>query len=420
MIQQNYPILYRGSVKDVLGPIPTETKSGTKSAVVFHYTDSFSVFDWGRMPDSLEQKGQALAMIAAHWFEKLEAPETWREFSRTPEALALRKGSRFGAAFNELGERFQENGLRTHYLGVIDDAGNSIQLKDATAPVRHMAVREVSVVKPVLKTVLGRSLPDYFSTRNAPLPRLVPLEVVFRFGCPEGSSLIERVRRDHEYMTSIGFPDFAVTPGQKWDFPVIELFTKLEATDRPLGLSEALAITGLSAEQLQEILLSTAWVGGILKRLCAERGLELADGKLEWGLDEGGHSFLVDAVGPDELRLLRRTSSGDREVQLSKEFLRAFYRSTPWYTGVERAKRFAATAGSTEWKRMVNTPAPKLPENCRVVATQLYQALANELTGRPWFPKAWSLEKVTEQANLIIAAVPAEVEPPQVNPDAAE
>ena len=38
---------------------------------------------------------------------ELERPESWKEFSRSPAALALRKANRWGAAFNELGETLQ-------------------------------------------------------------------------------------------------------------------------------------------------------------------------------------------------------------------------------------------------------------------------------------------------------------------------
>ena len=49
--------LYRGSVKDVKGP--------WGGGVAFDYTDAYSVFDWGRMPDLLPQKGAALATLTA-------------------------------------------------------------------------------------------------------------------------------------------------------------------------------------------------------------------------------------------------------------------------------------------------------------------------------------------------------------------
>lgn len=403
----SYNVLYRGSVKDVRGPVKLMAGLGQPDGpsvldgVVFDYTDAYSVFDWGRMPDTIPRKGSALALIAAEWFERIERAETWKEFSRSPDTVALRKGNRFGSLFNEIGEELQTQGIRTHYLGVLPEASGSAAEAPSPAlvpwtlaatqrPVRHMVVRQVAVVKPSFQTILGRSIPNYLTTQLAPAPKLIPLEVVFRFGVPEGSSLLERVERIPGYLASIGFGDFKIEPGVRWDFPVLELFTKLEPSDRPLSLTEALAISGLSGDQMQRMLLKTAWVAGYLKSLCARRGIELADGKLEWAVSQDGGLFLVDAVGPDELRLVKDG------IQLSKEFLRIHYRQTSWYRNVLRAKELAQKQGIAEWKKFVGDQPPPLSASFRDLASNLYMSLANELTGRNWFPEAWSLARVVE------------------------
>jgi phosphoribosylaminoimidazole-succinocarboxamide synthase len=394
------PLLYRGSVKDVRGPIvfnghasDGRKDGGTREAVVFDYSDAYSVFDWGKMPDALPQKGASLAIIAADWFEKLGKAETWKEFSKSPDALALRRANRFGSAFNELGEALQQNGLRTHYMGVVPQASLA-QLSEVHAPFSQIAVELVSVVKPQMTSVLGRSIADYEATRAAPSPRLIPLEVVFRFSCPPGSSLLERTSHNPSYLSELGFGDLKLEPGVKWDFPVLELFTKLESTDRPLTFSEALAISGISATKLQEVLFKTAWVAGWVKSICARAGLELADGKLEWALAGQGAEaelVLVDAIGPDELRILKNG------VQLSKEFLRTHYRGSAWYEAVVKAKQEASVRGSAEWKKWVTDGPTPLPPAMKTLATQLYQVLANELTGKRWFKDAWTLERVVSE-----------------------
>ncbi|MGK5085681.1 phosphoribosylaminoimidazolesuccinocarboxamide synthase [Bdellovibrionota bacterium FG-1] len=392
--------LYRGSVKDLKGPVRVQEGpevGDACEAIVFEYTDAYSVFDWGKMPDLLPHKGEALATLAADFFEKLERAETWKEFSRSSDALGLRKGNRFGSAFNEVGEDLQSRGLRTHYygvlLGAIPEKGEiqPTQLAQVQAPIKSLLVRRVAVVKPLLTTVLGRALPDYHPTRNAPLPRLVPLEVVFRFSLPEGSSMLERVARDPGYLASLGFADSKAELGAKWDFPVLELFTKLETSDRLVSLTEALAMSGLSASQLQDLLFRTAWVAGCLRWLCGKAGIELADGKLEWGVDEHGHCQLVDAIGPDELRLLKDG------VQLSKEFLRQHYRDSIWYETIQKAKDTAKAHGISEWKKAVPLPPPPLPPEKRELASQVYLALTQALTGRQWFPEAWSLDRVVAE-----------------------
>lgn len=396
MIHHQFPTQYRGSVKEVIGPVGKN--------VIFRFTDSYSVFDWGKMPDSLNGKGQALTVIAAYFFEKLRQAETWKSFSRAPEALALRKGSRFGSAFNEIGEVLQDKGLVTHYVGVLDDDQNTPHhqpLSGMKTPPNLLMVEQVSVVRPKFTTVMGTPVADYQPTRTAVAPRLIPLEVVFRFSCPPGSSLLSRVQKDPDYLATLGYPGLTVAPGAKWDFPVIELYTKLESTDRLLTLPEALAISGISAEQLQDIMLRTAWVAGALKWICAQVGLELADGKLEWALTATGDSMLVDAIGPDELRLLFVPLTKVGEYQLSKEFLRTLYRGTAWYQAVEAAKLQAKQKGTTEWRKLVTVNPTKLSPEHFALASQLYQTLANHITKKVWFPEAWAMDRVISEIEKV-------------------
>ncbi|MBI2712009.1 MAG: hypothetical protein HYX41_03955 [Bdellovibrio sp.] len=387
--------LYRGSVKDLFGPVAV----GEVPSVIFEYTDAYSVFDWGRMPDLLTGKGEALAVMAGEIFERLEKPEVWRDYSKSADALLLRKGNRFGSLFNEMGEELQSKGLRTHYLGVFEKS--PLEIRDDTqiqpkktaqiqTPVRRLVVKQVSVAKPLISQFLGRSIPDYEPTRSSRPPRLVPLEVVFRFGVPEGSSLIERVSKDPSYLASIGYGDTSVVGGASWDFPLLELFTKLEPSDRILSYSEALAISGITAKQLQELMLKTVWVSGLLRYWFSNIGLQLADGKFEWGIGADGSCFLVDAIGPDELRILKDG------VQLSKEFLRIHYRKTTWFQSVENAKAQAKKLGSLEWKRWVQEGPPVLPTDLHEAGIQVYLSLANDLLGRKWFPQAWGVNRVVE------------------------
>lgn len=420
--------MYRGSVKDVLGPV--QAKGHT--AVVFRYSDAFSVFDWGRMPDAIPRKGEALALMGAALFSRLENPTAWQDFSRSQVALALRKGitsvhsvqlkkgiredgtpTSLGSAFNELGERLQKEGLRTHYLGLAREADLAadgaavapVELSALREPLKCMLVRQVSVVKPTLRAVMGKAVVDYAPTREAPAPRLVPLEVVFRFGAPEGSSILERVAKNPAYWESLPLPAELVgaklKAGAKWEFPVLELFTKLESTDRPVGMNEALAISGLNAEQMQELMVQATWIAGFLRATCAKCGLELWDGKLEFALGPDGKVFLVDAIGPDELRLTAPAPGGGL-VHLSKEFIRAFYRDTEWYAQTVEAKKKAAASGNADWKRGVNVPPPPLPAAHVELVSQLYMTLTQLIGGGTWFPGAWSLDRLISQFAMLV------------------
>ena len=384
--------LDRGSVKDVSHLI----RIGHQDAVVIEFADAYSIFDWGKMPDLLNRKGEALAILSADFFEKLERPEAWKEFSRSSDALALRKSNRFGGVFNEIGEELQSTGLRTHFLGAAESVSSQTEVvpkksDEMRTPFRNLALIPVSAVKPKITSVLGRTLPDYYPTRTSVLPRLIPFSVSFRFGCPAGSPLIERVAQDPNYLASLGFAHLKAEVGQRWDFPLLELFTQLESSDRPVLFAEALALSGISAGQLQDVLLKTAWISALLKYLCAKRGFELAEGKLEWALSADGKCFLVDLIGPDELCILKGG------VQISNEFVRSYYRKTRWFQAVEAAKSQAKAMGSSDWKKMVQEAPPSLPAQLKELAIQYYLALTNELTGRQWFPDAWPLEQVVSR-----------------------
>lgn len=400
--------LYQGSVKNLLGPV----QLNLKNTLIFEYTDAFSVFDWGRMPDPLPQKGEALAILAAEIFEKLGMPETWKDFLKTSDAQALREENRLGIFLNQVGEELQSEGLKTHYLGVlqtgeIQSIPSQIELNTDSPfqwqvhsvnqmkdPFRYLAVEPVSVIKPTVSRILGQSVVDYQITRNSPLPRMIPLEFVFRWSVPEGSSLMSRVQRDSSYLATLGYPHLKALSGVKWKFPLIETFTKLESTDRPLLFSEALAISGLTSQQFEQILCKTVWVASWLKFHFSVLGMELADGKLEWAITHDGVCFLMDAIGPDELRILKDG------VQLSKEFLRAYYRDTSWYQSIENEKAFARTQGESDWRKKALKP-PALPDRYLELGTQIYISLTNALSEKNWFPHAWGLNQIVEELKNI-------------------
>ena len=59
-----------GSVKDLeVLKRPSENQMGIGR---FHFSDRYSVFDWGEMPDTIEDKGTALCFIGAYCFEELQ------------------------------------------------------------------------------------------------------------------------------------------------------------------------------------------------------------------------------------------------------------------------------------------------------------------------------------------------------------
>lgn len=375
-------IIYRGSVKDIRGV-------EGRSPYIFEFSDRYSVFDWGEMPDELAGKGEALAFMTWLFFDLLGDAENWRgwkapaKFDDSPVLAELR-----------------EHGARHHGLGLVDENGDEIDPRGAPDKIGACyAVAPVRVLRPETSQQDGKLVRDYGAYDEKPDDALVPLEVIFRFGVPEGSSLLQRAD-DAEYCKSLGL-DAPPKAGERFDAPVIEFSTKLESRDRYLTYKDAARIAGLTPEEMCHLHGAAALVASRLRDLFAESGIELWDGKLEFAFapgkgDGGARGFmLVDSIGPDELRLIKDG------VHLSKECLRGFYRDGPWHRAVERAKQVAESRGVEDWKdiciREFETTPPHLTAELADAAAMIYKSLANTLAqktiGLEVFRDAWSLDE---------------------------
>lgn len=363
------PMIYEGSVKNVRGTAGT-------SPYVFEFSDRYSIFDWGQMPDQLDGKGAALAWMADFFFRYLGDAKNWQSW-QAPDKLAHLP---------------QLNALRTdgaahHAIGLLD--GKS----------RCLAVEPVEVLRPDSKNAMGKLVWDYSAYAAKPENTLVPLEVIFRFGVPEGSSLLQRTG-DAAYCKDIGL-DAAPKAGDVFALPVIEFSTKLETSDRYLPYAEAREIAGLDAAEFDTLRRLTQLYALRLRDVFAGIGVQLWDGKLEFAFDlkgaDGLREFkLVDSIGPDELRL---TLDG---VHLSKEALRSVYRGGHWYAQIDIAKKLAASRGDKDWKRICTDelgahPAP-LNADVKKQAEMIYGGIARALSARydggTAFAQAWDLADV--------------------------
>ncbi len=94
-----------GSVKDLLVTEPAYVDQAGVGSFVF--SDRYSVFDWGEMPDHLAGKGRALAVMAAYNFEELE-----------------------------------RRGFRTHYRGLVADDENDQAATPDAFDVLHFVARK--------------------------------------------------------------------------------------------------------------------------------------------------------------------------------------------------------------------------------------------------------------------------------------
>jgi len=231
-----------GSVKDL--KVIKKASENSFGTGIFSFTDDFSVFDYGKMPEKISGKGEALCRMASYNFEKIS-----------------------------------ELNLFSHF-------------EEFIAP-NKMKVKLVQVIYPQ-KRKLTKKDSNY----------LIPLEVVFRNMLPEGSSLLSRFRKgtatpEQYNLTSI--PE----PNQFFDKPILEFFTKLEPTDRLLTEKEAMELSALNEKELIEVKDFALKVNNFLNKKAESLNLVHADGKIELAFSPERKLILVDVFGTlDENRFL--------------------------------------------------------------------------------------------------------------------
>ena len=307
----------------------------------FVFTDDYSVFDWGPMPDAIPDKGTSLCTMGAFNFELLE-----------------------------------REGVPPHYEGVVRD-GDTGPLDAAAEPPREMAIALTQVPD------LPHEGTDYDYDayhRAAGENYLVPLEVVFRNRVGVGSSLRRRSDPGDHGLEVEEWPDEPVDLPE----PVVEFSTKYEEQDRYLSREEADRIAGnVAVDRLEELALAdlAREVNRIVTAQAEDAGLVHEDGKIEC-LYHRGEVRVADVVGTfDENRF-----SYDGQ-QVSKEVLRQYHRRTQsdWVDAVYEAKATADDRGVADWKSLCDRAPAPLDDDVVRIARDLYAAGTNAYTGTAWF-----------------------------------
>ena len=331
-----------GSVKDLeVIQKPTRDVMGIGR---FHFSDRYSVFDWGEMPDHIDGKGAALCLMGAYCFEWLE-----------------------------------DKGVETHYRGLVDKDGKVVTFEEIDAPTSTMEVNLVNVYKP--ETRVSHSKVEYDYSLFTPNLKnfLIPLEIIYRNGLPEGSSVFKRLEQGKVTIKDLGL-DHHPRPGERFAKPIFDVSTKLEETDRYVTWEEAKKIAGLTMEEVAAAKAILSRVNDAISRIASHAGLENEDGKIELAFNNERRLMVVDVVGTlDECRF---TYDG---VHVSKEVARQFYKKTEWYKDVEEAKKTAETQGIKDWKALCKSQPPKLDVQLKTIISEMYMAAANEIIERKMF-----------------------------------
>jgi len=314
----------------------------------FVFTDDYSVFDWGKMPDEIPQKGASLCTMGAYNFEVLE-----------------------------------QNHIPTHYEGVAVD-GDAVGAAEPRVTV-DLADALAAGVAPREMTISLTQVPDlphdgdeyaYDAYHDAAGENyLIPLEIVFRNTVPVGSSLRKRTDPVDHGLDYSSWPDEPVDLPE----PVVEFSTKYEQQDRYLGRAEADRIAGVvDIDRLEELALS---VNHILNRQAETAGFVHEDGKIEC-LYYQGEIRVADVVGTfDE----NRFSYDDQEV--SKEVIRQYHKRTQpeWVEAVAEAKSEADERGVADWKSLCDRTPDPLDDAVIEAASDLYRAGTNAYVGSDIF-----------------------------------
>ncbi len=341
------------SVKDITVHEPAA--DGHLGRATFTFTDAYSVFDWGQMPDPIPGKGASLCTMGAYNFERLEA-----------------------------------EGIDTHYRGVVDPAkSHPVSLDDVDQGPTEMAI-DLARVPDLPRGDDGYDYDAYHAAAGSTY--VIPLEVVFRNRVPVGSSL--RRRRDpvEVGLEHDGWPDDVVDLPD----PVIEFSTKYERSDRYLDRAEADRIAGAASIDAIETLARR--VNRHVTDRATQRGFVHDDGKIEVVYHDGA-LLVADVVGTfDENRF---TYGGQ---QVSKEVLRQYYRAydPDWVAALEDAKAEAKARGVADWKGLCAATPDPLPSDVVELAGHLYEAGANAYIGRELL-KAPAIETVLDRLDDVLA-----------------
>jgi len=331
-----------GSVKDLeIIENPTEKNMGIGR---FHFSDRYSVFDWGEMPNHITGKGAALCIMGAYCFEQLEV-----------------------------------KGIKTHYRGLVDSNGKITSVKDLRFPTNIMEVNLVNVYNPKIFKNNDNLEYDYSQYNKKLKNCLIPLEIIYRNGLPEGSSVFKRLKQGKTTLKDLGLDHYPI-PGEHFSNPIFDVSTKLEDKDRYLTWEEAKKISGLTNIELSKIKSVLSEVNAAITSIVSDSELINEDGKIELGFDNLRELMIVDVVGTlDECRFMYDG------MHVSKEVLRKFYKKTNWYLDVENAKKNAERISSKNWKALCKSEPPRLDSKLINIVSRMYMATTNEITKRKFF-----------------------------------
>ncbi len=227
---------------------------------------------------------------------------------------------------------------------------------------REMIVKKVRIIK------------DYNKLTPQTTDYLIPLEVICRHYI--AGSFYDRLKKGKIDPKQLGLG--SVEYGAPLPEPHIEFTTKLEPVDRHLTEKEAMEISGLTPDELEDIKETVLKIDETIQREVSQRGLIHVDGKKEFGFDEDRQLMLVDTFGTaDEDRWWdKKEYEKGKIVELSKEKVRQHYRQTGYHQRLMEARE----------KGLKEPDIPPLPDKLVEEISHLYITMYERITGEKFTP----------------------------------
>lgn len=278
--------------------------------LLFKFTDKISVFD-KMIPNLIPKKGESLCRSSAHWFKMAQdSARVSTHFVEMPSPTEMR--------------------VRKFY--VPEGKGNPYEV-------------------------------EY----------VIPLEFITRYYV--AGSLFDRVESGKVTPEDLGLTHIPKY-GEELDDPFFEVTTKFEQYDRVLTKGEAIEIGGMSGSELNNVRECILKVDRRINKQVLSRGLIHVDGKKEFAFGAGREPIIVDTFGTaDEDRFWDKKSYDNGDiVELSKEFVRQYYRSIGYHKDLYEA-------------RENNKPEPQispLPDEMVKKTSDLYVDMFKRITGLEW------------------------------------
>ncbi|MFC2048711.1 phosphoribosylaminoimidazolesuccinocarboxamide synthase [Elusimicrobiota bacterium] len=328
------------SVKDLtLIRTPENNKPGEG---ILKFSDRYSVFDWGPMPDLIEDKGSSSCITGAYFLEQLE-----------------------------------KQGIKSYYIGIYDKAVQ--RLKSLNSPVTLLQIKVFRVFQPVF----FEGEYDYSAYKEAKSNYRIPLEIIYRNSLPAGSSIYKRLQTGKLELGALGLIKMP-SAGQILKKPLIEASTKLESFDRYLDWEEAKKIAGLRDKEVDIIIQTTKMINKLITDISERVGLVNNDGKIEYAFDEDRNLVVADVFGTlDESRyaIKENTIGNPVEFPVSKEILRNYYKNTYWWDEIVKI----CDLNSKNWKEQISILPENVPEPILRHMSYIYRSFCNEVTRNKWY-----------------------------------